>query len=563
MLKPNNFRILSLGCLAAVMLLVGAAPSEAKWLTIHNDFQMFDTDGNPIRTRSGTLRKFGDTYYWYGSANGFRNQTCYASKDLLHWTYKGVVIEAPSTNRMDVLYNDSTKLYVMYLKTGRSDGCSLGVATSPTPDGKFTLKGNSLVHGYKIGDPSVWQDDDGKAYIAYVWDSIPGANSGGISQHAFAELSPDYLTVGKRIRLWNRGSREAPMMMKRRGTYYYLTSLTLWTESTATQYYTAPNIAGPWTDRLVPMMVPGNTANNSWDTQCDFVFEFKGTRDTVHMYAGDRWEKPDPMRLGDYAWLPMSFTPRDSVVVNYYQDWEVDPEAGEWRPLDPKRNLALKKSATASSSSGSNTPGNATDSTTWRNYANTKWMSAALDSQWIRVDLGSPTAINRVILKWDSAYAKAFKIQASADTAAWTDVFATDKAGQRSVTDETFATITARYMRVLCTQRGTTGGVSLYDFMVLYDEDAVVSLPRTAGHKAASGASMTFHGRTVRYSPDAAGGIRLEVLDSRGKLRAVLADGYHGAGEYSTDLPRTLPPGAYVLRMAAESRTLKSLKIEL
>lgn len=554
---------LSIGCVAAWVLMAAAVPAQAKWLTIHNDFTMYDTDGNPIRTRSGTLRKFGDTYYWYGSASGFRNQTCYSSKDLLHWTNKGVVIEAPSTNRMDVLYNDSTKLYVMFLKTGRSDGCSLGVATSPTPDGKFTLKGNSLVHGAKIGDPSVWQDDNNKAYLAYVWDSIPGANSGGISQHAFAELSPDYQSVGKRIWLWNRGSREAPMMMKRRGIYYYLTSLTLWTESTATQYYTASNIAGPWTDRLVPMMVPGNTANNSWDTQCDFVFPFKGTKDTVHMYAGDRWEKPDPIRLGDYVWLPMAFTPKDSVLVNYYQDWEVDPDAGEWRPLDQKRNLALGKTATASSTSGANTAGNAIDSSNWRTYANTKWVSAALDSQWIRVDLGSAKSINRVILKWDSAYAKGFKIQAGADTASWTDVFATDKAGQRSITDETFATVTARYVRVLCTQRGTTGGISLYEFMVLYDEGAVVSVPRPAMRISASGTSLVLHGSTVRYSLAAAGRVRLELLDGRGRLKAVLADGSHGAGDHVAALPGGLAPGSYALRMASGSKTLKTARIKL
>src|SRR6185369_15117089 len=85
--------------LAASVLLGAAAAPQAKWLTIHNDFIVYDTDGNPVKTRSGTLRKFGDAYYWYGSANGFKDQTCYKSTDLLHWTYKGVAIQAASTNR--------------------------------------------------------------------------------------------------------------------------------------------------------------------------------------------------------------------------------------------------------------------------------------------------------------------------------------------------------------------------------------------------------------------------------------------------------------------------------
>ena len=551
-----------LGMSVLPVLLGIALPSQAKWLTIHNDFMQYDTDGNPIRTRSGTLRKFDDTYYWYGSANGFTNQTCYTSKDLLHWTNKGVVLEAPRTNRMDVVYNDSTRQYVMFLKTGPSDGCELGIATSPTPDGKFTLVGNQLVHGHKIGDMSVWQDDDGKAYLAYVWDSIPGANSGGVSQHAFALLSPDYLTVSKRMWLWNRGSREAPMMMKRRGRYYYLTSLTLWTESTATQYYTATNLAGPWSNQLVPMMTPGNTKNNSWDTQCDFVFTFKGPRDTVYMYAGDRWEKPDPARLGDYTWLPMSFTSKDSVLVNYYQDWEVDPDAGLWRPFDLKRNLALRKPAAASSVSGSNAAGNATDSTDWRNYRNTKWVSAASDPQWLRVDLGAPMAVNRVILKWDSSYAKAFKVQVATDTSNWTDVYSTDKAGLRSVTDETFSTVTARYVRVYGTQRGTTGGYSLYDFTVLNDSDDVPTRAKPVKPASASGAGLSYANQSLRYSLKAGNAVRIDVLDGRGRLKAVLVDGFRAAGDHEEALPGSLASGKYLVRLTVGGQRRGSLKIE-
>lgn len=121
-----------------------------------------------------------------------------------------------------------------------------------------------------------------------------------------------------------------------------------------------PSISGPWTTNLVPIIAPGNTKKDSWSTQCDFVFPFKGTKDTVFMYDGDRWEKPDPMRPGDYAWLPITFNLKDSVMVNYYQDWEVAPDKGVWRPIDAKRNLALYKTVTASSTSGSDSPNNVT-----------------------------------------------------------------------------------------------------------------------------------------------------------------------------------------------------------
>ena len=557
-------KALAKGLLAVGLMLATQAPSEAKWLTLHNDFFMYDLDGKKINTRSGAMRKFGDTYYWYGSANRFADQTCYSSKDLLHWTYRGVALNAPSTNRVDVVYNEPTKKYVMFLKTGPTDGAQLGIATSATPEGPYTLIGTNDVFGYHIGDMSVYQDDDGQAYLAYVWDSIPGANSGGVSQHALARLSPDYLTVAKRLQLWNRGSREANMVMKRNGLYYYLTSLTLWTESTPTQYYTARNIEGPWTNQLIPMMVPGNTANNSWDTQCDFVFPFKGPKDTVQMYVGDRWEKPDPARLGDYVFLPLSFTAKDSVVANYYQDWEVEPDLGLWRPIEDARNLALGKPATATSSAGGTVPGNVTAATTWRNYLNTKWTSGTKDDEWIQVDLGSAKEINRVILKWDSSYAKAFKIQTSADAVAWNDVFSTTTGAARSVTDETFATTQARYVRMLGVTPGTAKGYTLYQFMVLKDSLPPPTALRPAKASPKSPSLMTYKDNMVRYTVAVDQNVKLELLDARGKLVSTLDAGFKSAGFHQMSLPNIpLGSGSYILKLSLGGKHAAQLGIRL
>jgi hypothetical protein len=557
-------RTLAKGLLVVGLISGTVSPAQAKWLTLHNDFFMYDLDGNKINTRSGAMRKFGDTFYWYGSANRFTDQTCYSSKDLLHWTYRGVALKAASTNRVDVAYNESTKKYVMFLKTGASDGAQLGIATSDVPEGPFTLVGNNKVFGYNIGDMSVYQDDDGQAYLAYVWDSIPGANSGGVSQHALARLSPDYLTVAKRMWLWNRGSREANMVMKRNGLYYYLTSLTLWTESTPTQYYTARNIEGPWTNQLVPMMVPGNTANNSWDTQCDFVFPFKGPKDTVQMYVGDRWEKPDPARLGDYVFLPLSFTSKDSVVANYYQDWELEPDLGQWRPIEDARNLALGKTATASSSSGGSVPGNVTAATTWKNYLNTKWTSGATDNEWIQIDLGSSKEINRVILKWDSSYAKSFKIQTSVDAAAWSDVFSTTTGAARSVTDETFATTQARYVRMQGVTRGTTQGYSLYQFMVLKDSLPPVTAFRPGKVSPKSSSLLTYRDNVVRYTVSADQNVKLELWDTRGKLLSILDAGYKSAGSHQMSLPNIpLGSGTYILKLSLGAKHAAQLGIRL
>lgn len=544
-----------LGWRLAVFALVSfiAAP-QAKWLTIHNDFFQYDLDGNPIRTRSGCLCKFNGTYYWYGCDQAMTNQTCYSSSDLLHWTNHGTMLTASrGSNRMDVLYNDSTKKYVMIVKweTPGSEWCNRAAAISDSPTGPFTKLYDSTVYGANTGDMSVFQDDDGKAYYAWeIWDK-------GKTTQSLALMTPDYTNLERKIQTWPNSDREAENIMKRHGLYYYLTSKMVGIDPSETQYFTAPDIAGPWTTNLIPVIAPGDADKKSWDTQCDFVFRFKGSEDTVQMYGGDRWVKPHPARNGDYVWLPISFTPKDSVVIDYYQDWEVDPDRGVWRAIDAKRNLALDKTATASSSSGTNVPGNATSPATWQDYTNSKWVSGAGDPQWITVDLGSAMPVNRVILKWDSTYAKAFKIQVSTDNAAWTDVFSTTKAGARSVTDETFATATARYVRMYGTEMaGKGGGYSLFDFMVLNDSAAASPIVRRHPSMAAPGVSLVCKNKTVAYSLASGAAVRVDVADMRGNIVAVLADGFKPAGHYTAAIPASVGRGSYILRLDAGGKTV-------
>jgi hypothetical protein len=282
------------------------------------------------------------------------------------------------------------------------------------------------------------------------------------------------------------------------------------------------------------------------------------------MYVGDRWEKPDPARLGDYVFLPLSFTSKDSVVANYYQDWELEPDLGQWRPIEDARNLALGKTATASSSSGGSVPGNVTAATTWKNYLNTKWTSGATDNEWIQIDLGSSKEINRVILKWDSSYAKSFKIQTSVDAAAWSDVFSTTTGAARSVTDETFATTQARYVRMQGVTRGTTQGYSLYQFMVLKDSLPPVTAFRPGKVSPKSSSLLTYRDNVVRYTVSADQNVKLELWDTRGKLLSILDAGYKSAGSHQMSLPNIpLGSGTYILKLSLGAKHAAQLGIRL
>jgi hypothetical protein len=543
-----------------VTVLIGTAMTlQAKWLPIHNDFEMYDTDGNAIAVRSGCLCKFGDMYYWYGCDAAMTNQTCYSSADLWHWKNEGVMLKASAgTNRMDVLYNDSTKKYVMVLKweTPGSEWCNRGIAIAPSPTGPYTKQFDSTVYGANTGDMSVFKDDDGKAYYCWeIWNN-------GTKSQALALMTWDYIGLEKKIQTWSNSDREANCIMKRRGKYYYLTSLMKNIDPSMTQYWTAPSVTGPWTTNLVSVILPGDAANDSWSTQVDFVFAFKGTKDTVQMYDGDRWKQTETNRQGGYAWLPITFSPKDSIIIDYYQDWEVEPDIGLFRALDRKRDLALSKTATASSNSS--TANNVTDASTYQNYMNTKWTSAESDPQWIMVDLGSAMQVNRVILKWNSDYAKAFKIQTATDTATWKDVYSTTKAGSRCVTDETFATTTARYVRMYGTQRGGSGGYSLFEFMVLNDSVATTETSLKPGKSPLpAGVLLTCKNNTIHYQVLSGGSIKLEALDCRGKRRSVLVDGFKNAGEYEIGLPGIVGRGVYMIQLTIGTKKITALQVRL
>jgi hypothetical protein len=122
--------------------------------------------------------------------------------------------------------------------------------------------------------------------------------------------------------------------------------------------------------------------------------------------------------------------------------------------------ISQGKTATASSTENSGTPASAgVDGNT-----GTRWSSQFGDPQWIEIDLGTSATINQVVLNWETAYARTFQIQTSADNSAWTTVYstATGTGGAQTLN----LTGTGRYVRMYGTARATQWGYSLWEFQV-------------------------------------------------------------------------------------------------
>ncbi|MDK8183259.1 discoidin domain-containing protein [Paenibacillus sp. UMB4589-SE434] len=95
----------------------------------------------------------------------------------------------------------------------------------------------------------------------------------------------------------------------------------------------------------------------------------------------------------------------------------------------------------------------------------TRWSSERTDQEWICIDLEEQTLISRVRLHWESAHAKAYKLQISDNATHWTDIYETSSSlGGIEIVDG--LNIQGRYIRMQGIERASIWGYSLWAFNV-------------------------------------------------------------------------------------------------
>lgn len=136
-------------------------------------------------------------------------------------------------------------------------------------------------------------------------------------------------------------------------------------------------------------------------------------------------------------------------------------------------NLALNKPATSSANeSASTTPNLAVDGNN-----GTRWSSPFSDPQWLQVDLGATTSINRVIVNWEAAYASAYQIQVSNSASGpWTTIYSTTSNG--GGVNDLAVSGSGRYVRMYGTTRATAYGYSIWELAV-YGSTGPTPIPPT------------------------------------------------------------------------------------
>ncbi|HNY21058.1 MAG TPA: discoidin domain-containing protein [Treponemataceae bacterium] len=94
-----------------------------------------------------------------------------------------------------------------------------------------------------------------------------------------------------------------------------------------------------------------------------------------------------------------------------------------------------------------------------------RWGSGWTDEQWLILDLGSPRLVSGVSILWESAWAREYSIELSADGVSWTRE-ARVNASEGGVGTLSFKPSRARYVRFSGHKRGTEWGYSFWEIFI-------------------------------------------------------------------------------------------------
>lgn len=134
-------------------------------------------------------------------------------------------------------------------------------------------------------------------------------------------------------------------------------------------------------------------------------------------------------------------------------------------------NLALRSGATASSVEFSSYEAvKAVDG-----QLSTRWSSRFADNQFLIIDLGQARTFDKVILRWEAAYARIYVIAVPQSSNSWRQLYATGS-GDGGLDTITFSPTTSRYIMLFAVQRGTPWGFSLFEFEVYNSATMLIPL---------------------------------------------------------------------------------------
>ena len=245
----------------------------------------------PYAPGCGATTNGSDPYGLYHTVQAYR------TADLVTWTNLGTALTMASRSPIEpahgppgiefrpcVVYNAKTKLFVMWYEDRGALTHAYQIATSPNPEGPFVsiAAGSGTMPGKgRIGDYTIFVDDDGKAYHTRTGFDI-------------VELDETYTKPASLVASFNTPkASEGPTMFKRNGTYYVTagTGCCACIGGSSVYVLSAPSIKGPWTF----MGDVGSNPGVPFDKHSPHNFVTNAQGSAVlkvgddHVYLGNQW----------------------------------------------------------------------------------------------------------------------------------------------------------------------------------------------------------------------------------------------------------------------------------
>jgi hypothetical protein len=308
-----------------------------------------DTKGNHLNAHGFCVLKHDGNYYWYGShkiagkTESEKNEAgvrCYVGSDLLNWINSGLVLsvtsegqhpevaEAGILDRPKVIFNPSTRKFVMYFKlyppkaaggTKGTDVAYVGVATANEPTGIFKYEGKFTGAGSPSGsgDFAIFQEEDGTAYHIAVRKPDKALVCGRMTKDGLRPAG-DYVVMEGVTH-----ATEAPTLFRRNGKIFLLGSGSSGWDPNPARMFVADRIEGPYQSLGNPCegMNPHNQLGpeKTFGGQSTFVMPSPGKADEwIAMF--DIWNPKEPINAG-YIWLPLRFE-KDKPVIRWQTEWK-------------------------------------------------------------------------------------------------------------------------------------------------------------------------------------------------------------------------------------------------
>nr|WP_315153141.1 family 43 glycosylhydrolase [uncultured Flavobacterium sp.] len=321
-----------------IILKTGYSQENKRYKAIYSGITWFDDRGIEVNAHGGNIIKEGDLFYLFGESKGndlnmFQGFSCYSSKDLYNWKFEKIVLPVQDSGRLGpnrigervkVLKNPKTKKYVMFMHTddlNYKDQC-VGYATSDKINGVYTFQGPLLFEEKPIKkwDIGIFQDTDGKGYLITHSGNLFG-------------LSDDYQSVTDQLVKDMTAHCEAPTILKKGDTYFWIGSgLTSW-ERNDNYYFTSKSLRGPWISKNNFALAGTLT----WNSQATYVLPITGSKEITYMFMGDRWSFPRQQSSATYVWQPLIVSEDSISLPDFKESWQINLDTGIWSAVSEKR----------------------------------------------------------------------------------------------------------------------------------------------------------------------------------------------------------------------------------